>query len=252
MIKIKPSKGRTWLTAEYKGQEINFAYPGFEGSRRKVFEEINSNNELRPAEGIELALLSYCAYEGNGHEWKAVRDSFLLDHVLFPSRNLWIPKGQIPTNENLSGVLVERDTGGSGLSTRMSVPDISTWILTEEGLYISPDKRKIFAPKSSYSEEFEKDGFAIATLTVEGARLYNLASGIANNGFNDIPEEIRKDYIKNRPGVIPTKKATTIKVDVDKLAQPDQRTSNLVVGFDFELRGESYDDGGFVYAVRKN
>lgn len=43
---------------EYGGEEIRFAYPPVKGTHQECFEAINKDPELRPAEGLELALLA--------------------------------------------------------------------------------------------------------------------------------------------------------------------------------------------------
>jgi len=172
-VKIMPAeRGRTWLPVKCGSDIVKFAYPPVKGTHGECFEAIAKDKELKPAEGIELALLAYSAYTGKD-EWASVKqDCFRANYVRTPNRILWIPKGFIKKVKSLSGVLVERDLDGKGLSTKMKVPsDFSSW-KEKDGLYIN--KGLTFVPKDKYNfgEMTEKDGFARAILSEEGVPIF--------------------------------------------------------------------------------
>jgi DNA-binding CsgD family transcriptional regulator len=138
---------------------------------------------LRPAEGLELALLTAGAYNGKDSEWKAVRrDCFIRNYtripVRVPIRNLWLPAGCIKEDKNLAGVLIERDMQGSGLTTKMQIPENFSGWKEEDGIFYLQDKNLTLVPKSRYKigehrkDSFAKDGYAQAVLTPEGAELF--------------------------------------------------------------------------------
>ena len=166
---------REWLTCMYNQKEMRFVYPPFAGSHQGCYEAINSDPELAPTEGLELALLAHGAYTKDESKWKEVRkDCFnersYAGHLKVPMRLLWIP-----ANLDLAGVIVERDLAGLGLTTKMNLPeDVLNWTRNEFGLYTSPDKNQTWIPKDRYSlrEVNERDGLLIAYLGQEGAEIF--------------------------------------------------------------------------------
>lgn len=172
---------RTWLTTGYNERIIKFAYPPVQGIHQSCFEAINADPELRPAEGLELALLTAGAYNGTEIEWKSIRQNcFISNYARVPVRNLWIPENTFE-DKALSGILVERDVNGLGRSTAMQIPNLSdsiNWRQNDKGIYVSTDGNLVFVPKEKYSlgehtkETFAKDDYAITVLTLEGAELF--------------------------------------------------------------------------------
>jgi hypothetical protein len=182
-VEILPvERGRSWLPIRYSGREVKVAYPPVQGTHEQCFQAINKDPELRPAEGLELALITAGAYNGIEPEWQSIRQNcFVSNYTRVPIRNLWIPKNTFKEDKSLSGVLVERDVKGKGLSTKMQVPDLSdstNWQQNDSGIYISKDKNKTFIPSDKYKlgehtqKSFAKDGYAITVLTPEGAELF--------------------------------------------------------------------------------
>lgn len=220
----KVERGRTWLPVSYNGNETRFAYPTFQGTHQEVFTAINQEKGLRPAEGIELALLVHGAYSNQEPEWASIKqDAFVSNYTRVPTRNLWLPNGFVSVDgkveKELRGVLVERDVKGLGLSTRMNTPDLKEWKLIN-GIYVSPDTTQQFVPESAYSPDFENDGFAIATLTQKGAHIFSQTA----RDYNKVP--------------------TTWKVDVTKISKPEQRVSLLNEYAGLFLCDGGWDGGG--------
>ncbi|MDP1695329.1 MAG: hypothetical protein Q8L29_00245, partial [archaeon] len=65
-------RGRTWLPVRNGNQVVRFSYPAFRGTHQECFEAIGKDKELKPAEGVELALLVHSAYTGKD-EWEDVK-----------------------------------------------------------------------------------------------------------------------------------------------------------------------------------
>ena len=173
-------RGRTWLQIKHGDNVVRFAYPPVAGTHQECFGKIAEDNELRAAQGVELALLTHGAYTGND-EWKDVKKTcFQSNYTRTPNRVLWIPKSFIKGDKSLSGVLVEKDSEGKGLSTKMEVPaDFSDW-KEQNGLYVKRDLT--FVPKDKYAldEIKEDDGFARAILGDEGASIFVKTARDAN------------------------------------------------------------------------
>ena len=206
----KAESGLRRLPVSYNNTQTSFAYPPVCGKHKEVFTKLNQDKEVRPAEGIELALLAYAAYTNNQPEWQDIRkNAFVASSTRVPARDLWLPSGYVTVDgkveEGLSGVLVERDVKGIGLSSKMQVPDLKDWKQVN-GIYVSQDSNSKFVPISAYSDKFEEDGFAIATLSQEGAEIF------AKAAYNTL------------------KKPDTWKVDVASIKRPDQRVSMLCGG----------------------
>jgi hypothetical protein len=168
--------GRSWLHVDYNGKKINFAYPPFRGAHSECFKAINSDPELIPAQGLELALLTYGAFSTDSRLWKDVKDRcFIQTYVRIPKRLLWVP-----AKDEFAGVFIEQDLTGIGLSSQMKVPEnIDGW---EEQNGIYSHDNITFVPKGRYTlgehnkDSFVKDGFAIALLTEEGADIFAKAA----------------------------------------------------------------------------
>jgi len=169
---LSAERKRTYLPVKYGTDIVKFAYPPVKGTHKECFETLAKDKELRPAQGIELALLTYGAYTGKD-EWASIRqDCFRSNYVRTPNRILWIPKGFINKDKSLSGVLVERDLSGKGLSTKMKVPsDFSSW-KEKDGLYLYGGSVFVPADKYKLGEMTEKDGFARAILSDEGVPMF--------------------------------------------------------------------------------
>ena len=203
----KVERGRIWLPVSYAGNEIKFAYPSVRGPHQECYKAISKDKELVPAEGLDLTLLTFGAYNGKEPEWEDIRqNAFVYNYTRVPSRNLWLPAGTILVDKkiesDLAGVLIERDVKGLGLSTIMEVPDLKSWKQVD-GIYVSPDRNQQFIPTSAYSDKFENDGYAKATLTQEGAELFAKTAKDAG------------------------KQPRTRKVDVNSITKPEQRVSLL-------------------------
>ncbi|MBI2631825.1 hypothetical protein HYW75_02375 [Candidatus Pacearchaeota archaeon] len=181
-IELEVQRGRTWLTTKYNNVLVKFAYPPVQGTQQECFTAINHDTELRPAEGLELALLTYGAYNGKESEWQDVRkDCFQGGYTRVSVRNLWIPKKTFSFDPSLSGVLVENDLQGECFINKMQVPDLSNsdvWVQNEEGVYVSKNENSKFIPESKHKlgehtkDTFAKDNYAQTKLTPEGAELF--------------------------------------------------------------------------------
>lgn len=231
-IEILPvERGRAWLPIKYLGREIKIAYPPVQGTHQECFQAINNDPELRPAEGLELAFLTAGAYQGKEPEWQDIRNNcFVNNYTRAPVRNLWIPSSSFKEDSSLSGVLVERDVQGFGLSAKMQIPNLSdsdNWKQNSNGIYVSKDKNKTFVPKSKYKlgehtkDTFAKDGYAITVLTPEGAELF------AKTAFN----AGKNSWISG--------------IDVESIKEPIQRVSLLYEdGSWLGLSGVDWDGNG--------
>lgn len=173
-IKSMPTKiGRTWLEVGYGDQVVRFAYPAFKGTHQECFEAIGKDKELRPAEGVELALLAHEAYAGKDEQWKDVKQTcFQSNYTRAPNRTFWLPKGLIKGDKSLCGVLVEKDLKRKGLSTKMEVPvDLSGW-KEQNGLYVKDDSTFVPVDKYNLGEMKENDRFTRAVLGNEGVPIF--------------------------------------------------------------------------------
>ena len=173
---MEPVVARTRLPVVYDDNRVEYAYPPVMGTHQECFKAIKADSELRAPEGIELALLTHGAYNGLGL-WGSVRRVFKDTFVRAPIRNLWIPKDSLE-DKSLSGVLIERDIGGLGLSTKIEIPNLAEWRQNESGVYVSSDKNQSFVPKDKYklgehdANSFALDGFARLVLSPEGAEIF--------------------------------------------------------------------------------
>ena len=189
-----------------------------------------TRQRIVPAEGFDLAILVHGAYTQKSPQWVSVNDNFRSDWIITPNRSLSIPVGYFEGDKALSGILVERDLKGVGLSTKMQVPDLSGWKQNETGIYISPNGSAMFAPSSSYKgRSFEKDGIAHAHLTPEGAELF--AKTAKDAGL------IPYNWLANR---------------MEDITSTEQRVSLLGgLGDGLVLGGDDWgdDDGGYAFGV---
>ncbi|MDO8563504.1 MAG: hypothetical protein Q7R87_00680 [Nanoarchaeota archaeon] len=170
---------RIWLPVRYGDTITRIAYPAFTGTHKDCFEAIGEDKELIPSQGLDLALIAFGAYNGKKPEWKDIRkNAFVKSYTRSPTINNLIPKGFIKGDKGLSGVLVQKDLSGNGLTSKLVVLDLNNFNQEASGLYVSADSNKIFVPLDKYkpgehtADSFSKDGFAIATLTPEGAELF--------------------------------------------------------------------------------
>lgn len=169
-------KGRTWLTCEYDGKQIKYAYPPVQGTHQYCFQTINAEPELVPAEDLGLALLVKGAFSRDSPEWKDVRKKAIIQrYTRIPKRTLWMP-----STHEFEGVFVERDLQGKGFSTKMIAPESLDGWKKENGMYVSQDGNMVFAPRNSYDlgrqnkNGFSKDGVAIALMgTPESAEIFS-------------------------------------------------------------------------------
>ena len=178
---IVPSRG--WLKAKSGDRVTMFAWPPFQGTHQDCYQAIAQDRELVPAEGLDLATLANGGYIKDNHKWQQVKGNFKGNWVRAPNRNLLIPAGYFKGkgDEKLSGILIERDTQGNGLSTKMQVPDLSNWKQNDAGIYVSPGGNASFVPSSAYDgKSFETDGVAHVHLTPEGAELFAKTAKDAN------------------------------------------------------------------------
>jgi hypothetical protein len=205
--------GRTWLICNYDGQEIKYAHPPIRGTHQGCYQTIHRDLQLKPADGLDLALLVNGAFTRETDQWADVRNN--VDYYLrIPRRVLWMPKGH-----EFHGAFVEKDFKGEGLSTKIQVPEsINKWE-EKNGIYVHPNGNLVFAPRESYefgdhtSDSFVKDGIAL--------------------GLLDSPESAEifaKTAIDNK--ITPK----TWGVGVEKKKNPEQRVATL----------GSYDDRLFV------
>ena len=222
---VAPSKGQ--LVAKIGDRVTRFAYPPFRGTHPECCRAIAQDKELVPAEGFDLAILVHGAYTQKSPQWVSVNDNFRSDWIITPNRSLSIPVGYFEGDKALSGILVERDLKGVGLSTKMQVPDLSGWKQNETGIYISPNGSAMFAPSSSYKgRSFEKDGIAHAHLTPEGAELF--AKTAKDAGL------IPYNWLANR---------------MEDITSTEQRVSLLLELVDgLDLSGDSWCDGRYNHA----
>jgi hypothetical protein len=116
-----------------------YAWPPFRGTHQRCYQAIAEDKELVAAEGFDLALLVNGGYTQNTPQWRSVKKDFKSSRVRSPHRVLLIPTGTIDGDRALSGILVERDIKGKGLSTRMQVPNLSSWKQNSAGVYVPGD-----------------------------------------------------------------------------------------------------------------
>lgn len=173
-IKILPiERKRVWLPIRHGRKTIRFAYPPVEGNHRECFETLNADPEVRPAEGIELALLTHSTYTGKD-EWEEVRKScFQSNYTRTPNRILWIPRGFIGCDKSLSGVLVEKDLNGRSLFTKTDVQtmELADW-KEQDGLYKQGNLTFVPSDKYSVGKMKEDDRFVRAILGDEGISIF--------------------------------------------------------------------------------
>lgn len=214
---------RAWLVAKYLTRVTKFAFPPFQGTHQECYQTIVEDKELAPARGLDLALLTNGAYTQDTPQWLSVRDNFRNSLVRVPNRILLIPRGHIKEDRALSGVLVERDIQGNGLSTKMQVPDLSKWTQNSEGVYVpnAQDYKFVFYPSDLYDgKSFEEDRVAHAHLTPEGAEIF--AKTAKDAGL------VPYDYLAQR---------------VKEISSPEQRVSLLYEGSGrLRLGGHSWGD----------
>ena len=233
--KFNEKIGRSWLIAEYDGKVREYAYPLVQGTHQDCYTAINSDAELVPTKGLNLALLANGAFSRKTAQWQDVKETcFRQNYVRVPVRLLWIPQKDENEKENeLAGILIEEDLEGKGLSTKMSVPDVSEW-KNENGIYVNVDRSKILVPEGAYllGQINETDGFLRGVLTGEGAEMYV------------------KTAIDNK------RKAWSWGLDTKEIKTPQQRMP-VLRGYCFDglvLDGNDFSDygDGFASGVKKS
>lgn len=179
---------REWLVYHHNGKDGAFAFPPTRGHYRDCYQTMKLDRELVPAEGLNLALLVQGAYTKETPRWQKIKiDCFVKGYLIAPMRTLWIPH-----DDDLAGIILERDLEGEGMLTSLEgegIPtsmrsqknrlkeNISSWTKGENGIYESPDKNLILVPEGSYNfgvhsaSSFVKDGFVTAVFTAEGAEM---------------------------------------------------------------------------------
>ena len=231
-MKFGEERGRRWLTVNYNNKEIKYSYPPVQGRYTDCFQKINSDSELKPANGLELALLTAGAFSRKQPEWEDIKEKGIIqNYIRIPKRALWIPK-----KHEFAGVFLEEDSEGKGLSTKMKIPkDINGW-KEQNGIYISKDKILIFIPDGKYKLEnydkdsFVRDGLAIGQLTEEGAEIFNKTA-----------------YDNQR---IPR----LFGLDINQISKPEQRVSALFTYYGGGLglgAGNGGSASGFAFGVKK-
>ena len=189
---MEPERRRIWLPVQYGDAVTRVAYPPVQGTHQECFQALHADKELKPASGIELALITFGAYNGKEAEWKEIRQNcFVSNYTRVPYRMLLIPAGHIKGDKDLAGVLIEKDLQGKGLSTQMQVPELSKYT-QKDGVY-QIDNTSIFVPSDAYNgKSFEKDPLAHAHVTQEGATLFaKTARDAGKTPFNWIAERMK-------------------------------------------------------------
>lgn len=120
-------------------------------------------------------------------------DCFVTSHVRIPNRFLLIPVGEIKGDKSLSGVLVEKDRQGRGLSTKIEIPDLSKWKQNDAGVYVSKDGNACFVSSNAYEgKSFENDRIVHAVFSAEGAEIYaKTARDAGKTSYNWLAERMK-------------------------------------------------------------
>ncbi|MEK6889585.1 MAG: hypothetical protein AABX35_00195 [Nanoarchaeota archaeon] len=230
-IELLPvERGRTWLPISYNGSTTRIFFPPVQETHQEAFAAIGDDKELTPAQGLDLALIAHGAYNGKDSIWEYIKQNAFFNHnTRSPTVNTWIPKGKIEGDDSLSGVLVQKDLNGKGLTSKVNIPDLAKFKQNASGLYVSQDS--IFVPSYKYklgehtAESFSKDGFTIATLTPEGAELF--AKTAVDTG----------------------KTPHTLGIDINTIANPEKRVSVFKDStWSLGLVGYYYDNSRFDFA----
>ena len=165
-----------------------------QGTHQECFKAINQDSEIRSAEGVELALLAYGAYHADeqkdNKEWEEVKKLFKNNYIRVPARTLRIPQEYAKTVES-GGVLVERDTQGNGLNTKMEIPNIKIMVVEDEEvikvhLKSYFEKREYTVIIASSAEE------ALPLVAKENPDLLLLDIGLPGMNGLELLKEIRK------------------------------------------------------------
>jgi hypothetical protein len=173
-IRLSEYQGRNWLSCQYDGKTRDFAYPLVQGTHQECYEAITRDKEIVPAERLDLALLAYGAFSSKEPLWQEVKQkAFINGYLRVPMRLLWIPKGN-----KFSGVLIERDLQGKGLTEKMQIPENMDEFEKTGRFYSNADGNRLWVPNENYKSgkhsvaEFENNGFANAVLTEEGCEIF--------------------------------------------------------------------------------
>ena len=115
-------RGKIWLPVRYGDRVISFLYPPVQGTHEECFHTLNQDQEVIPADGVELALIARGAYTQNAEEWQDVRKNcFEQNGTRAPVRLVLTPEGYFPKDKRLSGVLVEKELNGNDLKTTIKL-----------------------------------------------------------------------------------------------------------------------------------
>jgi len=225
--------GRSWLTCNYNGRVREYAYLPVQGTHKKCYSAINSDQEIVPAENLDLALITNGAFSRDTPQWNDVKDKCLIKYYTrAPIRLLWMPE-----KHELAGIILENDLEGEGLSTKMNIPNING-LTNEDGIYVNSDRSVIFVPAEAYklgkhnATSFERDGFSRAIFTGEGAEIF------------------AKTAVDNK------RTPCTFGIDISKIREPTQRVPVFGdCGADrLNLNGNNWNgsNSGFAFGVKKS
>ena len=93
---LYPEQGRIWLPVQYGEAITRVAYPPVQGTYQECFQALQKDREVKAAQGLELALITFGAYTGKDAEWKNVKQScFVGNYTRAPYRMHLIPAGHI-------------------------------------------------------------------------------------------------------------------------------------------------------------
>ena len=222
-------RGQTNFIVPTPTGEINYVHPSFgPNNYTEVGKQILEAGYKVPT-GDLTAPLIHAAYLDS-----SVKDESESQNVreIMKSRWLWVFNRNIWTPE---GVYVVQDENALGRNAPFSIEELEDKLLeadTEFGVRFSQDRKTRFAPKESYSlgvkspEALAKDGFVIASYSVEGAK--QLA-------------EVSRVFRKN---------PKTYGVEVAEGQNPEQRVASLysdwILGDGrLDVDGDGWDDYGY-------
>lgn len=166
--------------------EIAFASPAVgPNTYRENGAQILRNGLLVPTGDYTASLLhsAYCSSAKDEPEFKDVRDKMKARWFDVFNKNVW----------NSNGVYVFQDLEAVGRSQPLDVKDLEKALKGGKeisGVRFSRDKRVRFAPKGSYTLEYQtpealaKNGFMIASCDVEGAeKMGEVSSKFSNKPY---------------------------------------------------------------------
>lgn len=165
-------RGETIIKVPYNNSTVKFVYPGEEPNNYTKVSQSILEKGLRLATGGETASLiyeSYCSPEiSESLEAKAIKEIMRSRWIWVANRNLWTPEG----------VYVADDEKGVGRTQAFDINELEQKLVGSKeikGVKFSKDGKLRFAPRNTYQsgeqspEDFEKNGFIIASYGIEGA-----------------------------------------------------------------------------------